>query len=611
MKDSNVSNKKAAPTFHTVESLQGLCKKQEQRINELEQQLKKLLESEMQIQSLMDNIPDIIFFKDLQGRFARINKGCANLLRLAKEEEAYGKTDFDFMEKNYVDRYRKDDNSVIRTQKPMIGKEEIVILDGQKTWLSTTKFPWYNRKNQVIGIFGIARNINHLKNIEEQLKTSNEALEKTVAKRTKELQIANEGMLARLKQLGYLNKKAHSFSQLIDKEELLPAIFDAFVERFPNGMIHFAEYTSEGFVSICSSEGLKDLIAPCLKALDYMGVDIRDELFLIGDWKAHPFMKDLFHEKLDNTPGYLQIPLVTDKKIRGVLQIFTPASFQRLMYQEQTLLDTLASQAAISLDNVNYYKELKEKTRIQSELEVAHSIQSRYTPSQPDIPGYRVKGVCNPAHEVGGDYLDYFQNQKGDWVIVIADVCGKGIPAALIMTSLRSCVRIEAKKSSSSKGILCAVNEFIGPELQRDNSFITCMCLVLSQETGSLNIARAGHPMLLKYNQDTPKPQKVLSKGIAMGMVLGKQFKDSLEEVTIVPKVGDKFVAHTDGVDEAMKEDKEIYGIPRLLDVLEASTDADPEETDENVLSDIQSFTEGHRQTDDLTLFVLEKKEIS
>ena len=94
------------------------------------------------------------------------------------------------------------------------------------------------------------------------------------------------------------------------------------------------------------------------------------------------------------------------------------------------------------------------------------------------IPNFEIKGFCQPANEVGGDYLDFFQNNYGDWILVIADVCGKGIPAALVMTSLRSIIRTEARSERSSKKLLVSVNNLMGQELQVDNSFITCMVLV-------------------------------------------------------------------------------------------------------------------------------------
>jgi sigma-B regulation protein RsbU (phosphoserine phosphatase) len=128
--------------------------------------------------------------------------------------------------------------------------------------------------------------------------------------------------------------------------------------------------------------------------------------------------------------------------------------------QERTVLATLAAHTAICLSNALHYQELGEKSRLDGELDAARSIQSRFTPNfRPQIPHVNLKGVYYPAYEVGGDYLDYFQTEDGQWVIVIADVCGKGIPAALLMTMLRSTFRVEARKETSAKRLLCAVNQ--------------------------------------------------------------------------------------------------------------------------------------------------------
>lgn len=250
---------------------------------------------------------------------------------------------------------------------------------------------------------------------------------------------------------------------------------------------------------------------------------------------------------------------------------------------------------------------LEEKTRIESELEAAKKIQTHYVPETPQIPDMALHGVCLPAREIGGDYLDYFQNENGDWVIAIADVCGKGIPAAMVMTSLRSCMRSEGRRASSSRDLLISVNELMCKELEREMSFITCLCIIVAKDGRSLNVSRAGHPNLVAYGEGSARPGSIASKGIALGMSTEADFAARLEEVKLALRPGDRFFAFTDGVDEAMDANLKPYGKERLFRALERRRDQPPAAVIEEVLTDVRKHSKDHAQFDDMTLFSLEK----
>ncbi len=250
---------------------------------------------------------------------------------------------------------------------------------------------------------------------------------------------------------------------------------------------------------------------------------------------------------------------------------------------------------------------LAEKARIESELEAAKKIQTHYMPETPDIPGIGLHGVCLPARQIGGDYLDYFQNEHGDWIIAIADVCGKGIPAAMVMTSLRSCMRSEGRRQDSARELLISVNRLMSPELAREMSFITCLCIIVSRDGRSLNFSRAGHPGLVAFGPGRDHPGSIASKGIALGMTTEADFAARLESVTLPLNPGDRFFAFTDGVDEAMDEHQNPYGKERLFRVLEDRRDQPPAAVIEGVLADVRSHAKEHGQFDDMTMLSLQK----
>jgi serine phosphatase RsbU (regulator of sigma subunit) len=255
----------------------------------------------------------------------------------------------------------------------------------------------------------------------------------------------------------------------------------------------------------------------------------------------------------------------------------------------------------------DYTKHLSEQSRLQGELDTARGIQQRFTPQDTSqIPRILIKSVYFPAHEVGGDYLDYFETNEGNWVIVIADVCGKGIPAALFMVMLRSAFRLLGRNASSAKQLLCAVNEAMLFSLD-EKSFVSVLCLLINKDGTSMTCARAGHPMPVFVPGPGQKPVNVKTSGLAMGISSDTSlFAKSLTEKTILLESGSFFLIYTDGLTEAINPDKDIYGTERLFDVLASSRPKDPESLIRTIMADVSSFTHDTPPHDDLTMLVMQ-----
>jgi serine phosphatase RsbU (regulator of sigma subunit) len=326
-----------------------------------------------------------------------------------------------------------------------------------------------------------------------------------------------------------------------------------------------------------------------------------------ADRREDPLLGALAWPGLEAFPVYAALPLLVEEKSIAVVQLFAPPAFASWFEQEKILLNTLAAQAAISLSNANNFQEVEKKARLQGELEVAQDIQRRFTPHEkPSIPRVNLKGVYYPAYEVGGDYLDYFQTDSGNWVVVIADVSGKGIPAALVMTMLRSTFRAEARYETSAKKLLCAVNDLMKQDLD-DKSFVTALCLIIDKDGNSMSYARAGHPPLLIQHADNGSaPKPINPKGLALGMVSGRDFADRLEEVTLALSPGDRFLIFTDGLLEAMDADRKFYGIKRLLDLMARGQSREPEKVIKTILDDVAGFIRSEPYHDDLTMLAME-----
>jgi sigma-B regulation protein RsbU (phosphoserine phosphatase) len=328
---------------------------------------------------------------------------------------------------------------------------------------------------------------------------------------------------------------------------------------------------------------------------------------MVSDWKDDERLNRYPWPGASLLPCYIALPLVVDDTCSAVLQIFTKQDYASVYPREQTLLGTLAAHASICLSNALHYQELGEKSRLDGELDAARSIQRRFTPNfKPLIPRVNLKGVYYPAYEVGGDYLDYFQTDAGDWVVVIADVCGKGIPAALLMTMLRSTFRVEARKETSAKNLLCAVNDFMTINLD-ERSFVTALCLIIANDGASMSYARAGHPMLLKLGRTGAHPETIDCNGVALGLVPeNEKFREFIEEIAIPLEKGDRFLIYTDGLVDASDPQKNTYGFRRLGDLLARDTDSDAEALIAVIMADIKAFTRGAPYHDDLTILALQ-----
>jgi len=514
-------------------------------------------------------------------------------------ERMLGRTDHDFFPKEEADVFWARDEQVFRTGIEDINEESLTPPGGPHRTLLTRKQLYLDPRGNPF-IVGIFKDITPLKKAESILHRTNMILEGMVRERTAELRRANAEMQVRISQLDYLNEKGRAFAHLLNREQVLDEILATFTGLFPGSPINVVVPDGRGIRSARQAGIPPD----ALKAIgDLPAAAIAGTADGIAFGAAEPALA----AALPAFPGQLWIPFRNGAGFMGSVRILLPSGWEGRMATDLPMLGALSVHAVTALDNARLHEAEGERARIESELRMARKIQGHYIPDPPIIPGIALAGACLPAREIGGDYLDYFRNENGDWILVVADVCGKGIPAALVMTTLRSWVRAEGRRQRSSKGLLVAVNGLIGPELQREKSFITCLCMVVSARGDVLNFTRAGHPPLVVSGPHAPAPCGVVSKGMALGLVPDEEFRNRTEEVRMVLKPGDRLVAYTDGVDEAKDADGRHYGKARLYSLLQAGGDLTPSRLIGAVLGDVRRHTRGNPQFDDMTVLCLEK----
>ncbi len=255
-------------------------------------------------------------------------------------------------------------------------------------------------------------------------------------------------------------------------------------------------------------------------------------------------------------------------------------------------------------------KDEVEKERMQKEMQVAQEIQQTLLPKQfPDIEGYDIATIYRAAKDVGGDYFDFVWIDEETLGIIVADVSGKGVPGSLVMTMIRTAVRLEARGNRSAVDILSRVNEFITDDVKK-GMFVTIFLVVLDSRNRRISFASAGHNPMILYRQEEDKTYFLNPKGIPVGITLpdGLIFDQTMSSESVKLKKDDILVIYTDGITEAMNPDRDQYGIERFLEFIKNHATLTPEEFAEKLDEDIKEFTKGAEQNDDITLVAIKEK---
>ena len=252
----------------------------------------------------------------------------------------------------------------------------------------------------------------------------------------------------------------------------------------------------------------------------------------------------------------------------------------------------------------DYIRNLKETTaqkeRMESELDIASTIQQQMLPVSEKIPGWEkidLYGLLQPARRVGGDLYDFIVHQL---YFAIGDVSGKGIPAALFMARTLTLFRAKVSKGLSTESIAREINGDLGQQ-NVQSMFVTFFIGKLDMNTGELTYSNAGHnlPYMLSPGQ---KPETVKgTHGIPLGSMPGMDYGHD----RIKLKTGDKIFLYTDGISEAVNTQDELFGEDKLSAILSSCDSKGAEDISRLILSEVQSFANGAEQADDITMLIL------
>jgi len=242
---------------------------------------------------------------------------------------------------------------------------------------------------------------------------------------------------------------------------------------------------------------------------------------------------------------------------------------------------------------------VQERERIEQELRVARLIQHTLLPkSLPELEEHQIAVYYQPAREVGGDFYDFLRLPDGRLGLIVGDVSGKGVPAAIVMAITRTMLRAAYHLGSPGE-ILEQVNDNLYPDIP-PNMFVTCLAALLDSRTGRLQYANAGHD--LPYVRHAAGVGELRATGMPLGLMPGMSYEE--KEITLQP--GESILLYSDGLVEAHSPQREMFGFPRMQKYVGAHPEG--AELIDTLLAELEQFTgEDWEQEDDITLLTLQR----
>ena len=391
----------------------------------------------------------------------------------------------------------------------------------------------------------------------------------------------------------------------LDTDAVLPRILESLFRIFPQtdrGYILQADAThGELLPKAIKHKGAEsDTISP-ISGTVAARVMTERTAFLSGDAVNDDRLEEMNHSIFEQqVRSVMCAPLMGPSHIPlGVIHVETSDAKHVFTQADLDVLVSVALLAGQAVDYTRMHYSLLDLDRQKRDLAMAREVQLHFLPmSQPTVPGYKFYDFYRAADEVAGDYYDYIELPDGRLAMVVGDVAGKGVSAALLMARLCSDVRYALLTSPTPAEALRRLNEQLGTH-GGDGTFVTMVLCILDPNDHTLTIVNAGHcPPLLRCGQ-TRTVQEIDPAGA--GLPLGVNRAAHYDQCTVTLDPGDLVICFTDGVNEAMNPGDQIYGMEAVREVL-ARAPNDVQNVGQALVADVRRFAEGRLQSDDICM---------
>jgi len=357
-----------------------------------------------------------------------------------------------------------------------------------------------------------------------------------------------------------------------EKEESF-LYFRTLVEHVPTGLISFK---ADGEIELINKAALSILSTTTLRNLNNLDKSYKQLASILYSIKAGE--RALF--KLNNNGQEMHLAITAT---------------QFILRQHKFTL--------VALQNI---QSEVERERISREMEIGQEVQEQLLPGyMADIPGYEISTGYAPAMEVGGDYYDLIEIDDDNIGIVIGDVSGKGLPAAIYMTFTKGIIQANAMRGLSPAETLSRANRLIYRNIARE-SFITMIYAILNVREKTITFTRAGHCPLIYANNK--KTVSISQSGIALGLSDKQVFDKELKENVLQLHSDDTLVFYTDGFNEAMNSSHQEYGTERLMQQIEKTKNLNASQILSEAEQAVKNFCAEAKQNDDRTMIVIKVK---
>ena len=341
------------------------------------------------------------------------------------------------------------------------------------------------------------------------------------------------------------------------------------------------------------------LIEFALESLRYRKEILIDNKAKLPDW----YFDNIANHELWSL---LSVPISASNKILGSLVLIGKLDDDTFQSGDIKLADAIARYAGITINSNRMVEQMRATEALRHEMRLARNIQQSLLPkSLPENENFEIAGICEPAADVGGDYFGVSRLGNGKWEIVVADVSGHGIGAAMTMASLRSILRSESRFRECVDEVVKNANALMCDDTKDTGMYATMVLARYEETSGLISYCNAGHQIPIVWRSEQNKAEFLENCGLPVGMFEDEEYR--LNEINL--QRGDFLLLFTDGVTEARDHENNLFGESRLIDVLEKqSSSASAKDILNSVIGEVKEFQHSNLQRDDITIVILKRK---
>jgi sigma-B regulation protein RsbU (phosphoserine phosphatase) len=308
-------------------------------------------------------------------------------------------------------------------------------------------------------------------------------------------------------------------------------------------------------------------------------------------------------QAIEQLGATLIVPLIYEDKLTGLISLGHKKSGKFYRREDINLLNILANQSAVAIENARMVDEVIEKERMEEELNIARDLQVSMLPAEcPQIEGFEIAAFSVSAREVGGDFYDFIDMGEKKAGFVIGDVTGKSVSGALVMSASRSVFRMLSEEELTVNDSMNRANRRLKKDV-KTGMFVALLYAVLNSQDKSVSLCSAGQTQPVHLSAKNGQAALIETEGDTFP--LGILDDANYEETRLQLETGDKVIFYTDGIVEAMNEQEEMFGFDRLLGIVQKSKSTTADALLQEISASVKDFAGNAPQHDDLTVIVV------